>query len=54
MEECMIAELVKTGFVRGFALGGNRVLTEDAKMIGIGGDHERTRRRCTSVACGDM
>ena len=40
----MIAELVKTGFVRGFALGGNRVLTEDAKMIGIGGDHERTRR----------
>ena len=54
MEECMIAELVKTGFVVGFALGGNRILTEYAKMIGIGRDRERGRRRCTSVACGAM
>ena len=54
LEKSMIAELVKTRFVVGFTLGGNRILTEDAKMIGIGGDHERTRRRCTSVACGAM
>ena len=48
----MIAQLVKTGFVVGFALGGHRVLAEDTKMIGISRDHDRTRRRRTSVACG--
>ena len=46
----MVAELVKTTLVIGFALGGNRVLTEDSEMIGLGSDHERWCWRCTSVA----
>ena len=41
MEKCMVAELVKTTFVFRFVLGGNRVLTEDSEMIGLGRDHER-------------
>ena len=54
MEKGVITELVKTGFIVGFAPGGHRVLTEDSKMIGFGRDHERWHWRCTSVACGAM
>ena len=50
----MVAELVKTTLIIGFTLGGNRVLTEDSEMIGLGSNHERWCWRCTSVACDLM